>query len=103
MSKDIRAELAEVLARPKFDRLSPPGKRMAFLHLLPAAVDDVELHEIAKVCRDPDDDMVLATALAGRADVIVSGDADLLDLHPFRGIPVLTPAAFLEWAGEAPS
>ena len=41
---------------------------------------------------DPDDDAVLACALTARADVIVSGDADLLRLGRFRDIPVLTPA-----------
>jgi len=43
------------------------------------------------VCRDPDDDMVLGSALAGRADVIVTGDKDLLVLKNFRKIPILTP------------
>ena len=43
------------------------------------------------VCRDPDDDMVLGSALAGRADVIVTGDKDLLVLKTFRKIPILTP------------
>jgi len=47
-------------------------------------------------CRDPDDDWVLATALAGKAQVVVSGDADLLTLHSFRGILILSPRGFLE-------
>lgn len=48
------------------------------------------------VCRDPDDDVVLATALAARADCLITGDSDLLDLDAFRGIPILRPAAFWE-------
>lgn len=48
------------------------------------------------VCRDPDDDWILATALAGGADVIVTGDKDLLVLKRFRGIPIVTPRGFLE-------
>ena len=43
------------------------------------------------VCRDPDDDMVLGSALSGKADVIVTGDKDLLVLKSFRKIPILTP------------
>jgi putative PIN family toxin of toxin-antitoxin system len=43
------------------------------------------------VCRDPDDDMVLGSALAGKADVIVTGDKDLLVLKTFRKIPIITP------------
>ena len=46
-------------------------------------------------CRDPRDDKFLEVAVAGKADAIVSGDEDLLVLHPFAGIPILSPAAFL--------
>jgi uncharacterized protein len=42
------------------------------------------------VCRDPDDDDVLACALAAQVDVIVSGDKDLLVLGSFEGIPIVT-------------
>ena len=42
-------------------------------------------------CRDPDDLPVLGTATAGRADVLVTGDRDLLDLGDHRGIPILSP------------
>ena len=45
--------------------------------------------------RDPDDDHVLGCALATSAKVLVTGDRDLLSLHPFRGIAIVTPAAFL--------
>jgi putative PIN family toxin of toxin-antitoxin system len=48
------------------------------------------------VCRDPDDDIVLATALAAHADVIVTGDADLLVLQEHAGIPILSPRQFVE-------
>jgi uncharacterized protein len=44
------------------------------------------------VCRDPDDDDVLALALAARVDLIVSGGSDLLVLQAFEGIPIVTPA-----------
>lgn len=47
------------------------------------------------VCRDPKDDIFLDIAVAGGADVIVSGDADLLSLHPFRTIPIISGAEFL--------
>lgn len=50
------------------------------------------------VCRDPDDDAVLATALAGACDCIVTGDKDLLVIERFRQIPILTPADF--WRHE---
>jgi putative PIN family toxin of toxin-antitoxin system len=46
----------------------------------------------AQASRDPDDDAVLACALAARADLIVSGDDDLLSLKSFNGIPIVTVA-----------
>ena len=48
------------------------------------------------VCRDEDDDVVLATALTGKADVIVTSDEDLVVLKKFRGIRILPPRQFLE-------
>ena len=45
---------------------------------------------------DPDDDKFLACAVAGEVDCIVSGDSDLLNVQEFRGIPILTPRAFLD-------
>ena len=47
-------------------------------------------------CRDPKDNIVLEVAVAGEADYIVTGDNDLLVLHPFEGIPIVGPAKFLK-------
>jgi putative PIN family toxin of toxin-antitoxin system len=49
-------------------------------------------------CRDPRDDKFLEVAVHGHADLIVTGDADLLALNPFQGIAILTPAEYLERA-----
>jgi len=51
------------------------------------------------VCRDPKDNIVLETAVAGDADYIVTGDKDLMVLHPFEGVPIVGPAEFLEALG----
>jgi uncharacterized protein len=48
------------------------------------------------ICRDPDDDRVLATAVAGQTDVIVTGDQDLLVLRRHAGTRILSPRQFLE-------
>ena len=56
----------------------------------------VEANQHVTGCRDPRDDKFLALAVSGRATHIVSGDADLLSLHPFRGIPILPPSEFIK-------
>lgn len=48
-----------------------------------------------QVSRDPNDDHVLGCAVAAGAQVLVTGDKDLLTLHPFRGVAIVTPAGFL--------
>ncbi len=48
------------------------------------------------MCRDPDDDAVLALALAAKVDFIISGDEDLLAIGVFQGIPILSPAQALQ-------
>jgi putative PIN family toxin of toxin-antitoxin system len=49
------------------------------------------------VCRDPDDDIVLGTAVAGNAPCIVTGDADLLVLRQFQGIDLVRPIEFADY------
>ena len=58
------------------------------------------LPDIDQVCRDPDDDHVLAAAVAVKANLIVTGDKDLLTLGQFQGIRILPPQAFLNEAAE---
>ncbi len=61
------------------------------------AVEPIVLE--SQVSRDPDDDLVLGTALAGRCDAIVTGDRDLLDLDTHRGIAIVSPRGF--WSFES--
>jgi putative PIN family toxin of toxin-antitoxin system len=87
-------QLLDVIARPYFDLLIG-GDARAWLHRLMASAELVANTERITACRDPTDDKFLELAVNGRADMIISGDNDLLDLNPFRGIPIITPAAFL--------
>ena len=87
-------ELAAVLARDKFAAmLAAKGMTPAFLMqrygLLTKLVTPLA---IERTVRDPDDDAVLATAIAAQAQIIVSGDNDLLVLHPYNDIRILNPA-----------
>jgi predicted nucleic acid-binding protein len=49
-----------------------------------------------RACRDPKDNMILELAVNGGADLIVTGDQDLLSLRRFQEIPILSPAEYLE-------
>ncbi len=55
----------------------------------------IEIKEKVEECRDPKDNKFLELAINGKATAIVSGDKDLLILHPFRGIPIVTVSQFL--------
>jgi putative PIN family toxin of toxin-antitoxin system len=94
-STDTLRELMTTLLSPKFDRYVPRERRDALLLLLAPLIEIVEVVQRVQASRDPDDDKFLEVAVNGRADVIVSGDGDLLHLHPFRGIAILTPAAYM--------
>ena len=82
-----------VTLRRKF-RLTPDD--LPILAIYRQHADWCEPVKLAEaVCRDPDDDWVLATALAGDAGAIVSGDADLLTLDRYSGIEMLSPRQFV--------
>lgn len=94
-------ELADVLMRQQCSkRLSAIGQSGAqVLADYMQAVELVEPVAIQPTSRDPDDDAILACALAARADLIVSGDEDLLVLKHFRDIPIVTAANAIERIG----
>jgi putative PIN family toxin of toxin-antitoxin system len=56
----------------------------------------IEITESVIACRDPKDDKFLEVAVCGDASLIITGDKDLLDLHPYRGISIVTPRQFLD-------
>ena len=97
-SKTLLAELTRILARKKFARslatstLSIDELVLGYAELTTI----VNPAEIAPTSSDPDDDHVLACALAAGADLIVSGDPDLLNLKQFLTLPIVTPREAVE-------
>ena len=99
-SRELMAELERVLSYPRILKvLTTRGLTASDLVRQIGLVSDLVMAPALKhpVCRDPDDDAVLACALAAGAELIVSGDKDLLVLQSFEGIPILTAAQALAW------
>lgn len=95
MTFETLEELGIVLRRQRFDRYLDLADRLDFLAKLSKDVIMIAPSEPIGQCRDPKDDKFLEAAVWGNADCIVTGDADLLVLHPFRGIRICTPTDFL--------
>ncbi len=87
------SELTEVILRPKFQRYASVEKRGKALASLETTW--VAITQQVRLCRDPKDNMILEVALNGRADLIITGDKDLLSLGSFGEILILTPAQYV--------
>ena len=88
-------ELAEVISRAKFDPYLSVAERQEFVRLLGRIVELVPIVRQVRACRDPRDDKFLEVAVNGRADLMITGDRDLLALDPFMGIAITNPAGYL--------
>ncbi len=93
-------ELEEVLNRPKFisflqnAHVTPHNLIMDYAQLATVVTPE---HIPSVVTQDPDDNEVVACALASKADLIISGDSDLLSLRKYENIPILSPKEFIRW------
>jgi uncharacterized protein len=103
-SPSLLAELADVLGRAKFDVILTRTKTsrersLAEVRQLAEVIEPPPLPQ--PVCRDPDDDQVLALALAAKVELIVSGDNDMLSLGSFEGIAIVAPAEAIGLIGAS--
>lgn len=102
-SPALLAELETVIGRAKFDAIltrsnTSRARALVEVRQLAEVIEPPPLPQ--PVCRDPDDDRVLALAVAAQADLIVSGDDDLLALGSFHGIPIVTAVQAVERIGR---
>lgn len=98
-SAATEAQLLAVIARPYLAPLIAPVT-IDWLKQLMAKAELVTITESIAACRDATDDKFLELAVSGHADCILTGDADLLVLNPFRGIPIVNPATFVQGASR---
>ncbi|NRA27203.1 MAG: putative toxin-antitoxin system toxin component, PIN family [Opitutales bacterium] len=90
------AELDDVLAQPKFQKYISANERHEFFLLLSRFGSVFDIDHSVTLCRDPKDNKFLEVALSSSATCLLTGDQDLLELHPFRGTEILSPASFLQ-------
>lgn len=98
VSDEILQELGETLSKPKLqDKIKfLKTNKIALIQVVQQLSERCSLNPLdVPDLRDPDDTIILATALAADADVIITGDLDLLSLNKFRDIPILNPTDFL--------
>ncbi|MCG2842380.1 putative toxin-antitoxin system toxin component, PIN family [Sandaracinobacter sp. RS1-74] len=96
-SEETFTEFRTRLWRPKFDKYLTIERRNQLLHDFSAIADWADISQISTPApsRDPNDDMFVQTAIAGTARWLVSGDRDLLEIPPFEGVTILSPADLL--------
>ena len=88
-------EFKEVIFRKKFNRYFVSNEeKLELLHEIENSIEQFFPSENINACRDPKDDKFLELAVAANASCIITGDKDLLILHPFRGIPILNATDF---------
>jgi uncharacterized protein len=95
-SEKIYNELVKILMLPKFDKYVSLYGRKKFIESFEHKATFVKVEEVINACRDPKDDMFLELAVSGNANIIITGDKDLLVLNPFRGIQIISPKEFIE-------
>ncbi len=96
VSEPTLSELAQTLAKPKFDRYVNIEDRRRFFELFARLAEWVTVTSTIRVCRDARDNRFLELAVDGVATLLVTGDKDLLALASFRTTTILTPAEVLE-------
>jgi putative PIN family toxin of toxin-antitoxin system len=101
-SLELIEEIDEVLSRAKFRKYITDQEREEFLDSFIDRGILIEVVDVVNECRDAKDDKILELSLSGKADLIISGDKDLLVLNPFRSIQIQSVDQFLKSVGHYP-
>ena len=90
ISESTFSEFYHTITRKKFDKYLSLEKRLQFLAKLRTKASLIEIAETISICRDVKDNKFLELGVSGNANFIITGDKDLLVLHPFRNIDITT-------------
>jgi putative PIN family toxin of toxin-antitoxin system len=97
-SEETLAEFQDVMLREKFARI-PVSIRRSFIANYRELVTVILPHVQVRDCIDPTDNKFLSLAVSGNASVILSDDKHLRQLHPFRGVDIVSPKTYLQRTG----
>ncbi len=96
-SNDLFSELIEVLQRPKFKKYFSEAAIEELMSMLYDRVTWVEIEHTFTDCRDAKDNFLLDLAVSGQADLLITGEDDLLSLNPFHGIQIISYRDFTHY------
>jgi putative PIN family toxin of toxin-antitoxin system len=97
ITADILTDIEKTLKKPKFGLSSEDVE--SFLDDIKKHAQKVTAlpqHKATGICRDADDDKILECAHAAKADYIITGDKDLLDIKEYNGVRIVTASEYLE-------
>lgn len=95
-SEELMQEFVSVTGRPKFARYFNLQTVEELLSVIHEVATFVQVTTTVSICRDPKDDFLLALALDSNADVLITGDSDLLELEQVGGTRIMTLSSFLD-------
>lgn len=96
VSSETWDEFELVSSRTKFAKFYTSEERANFVLMLAQSIKLIEVSHAVEDCRNPKDNRFLNLALSSQCEIIVSGDRDLCDMSPYRGIRIITPTDFLQ-------
>jgi len=95
-SKETFSEFEEVLKRPKFDKFLSKERRLNFINKIFELSVFYEVHDKTDICRDPKDNKFLDIAIVSHAELLITGDEDLLILERIEKTSIITPRNFVD-------
>lgn len=95
-SQELLDEFLEVARRPKFRRFFSSTDIEEILETIEEYAEFVKVQTQIEVCRDPKDNFLLSLSIDGNADVLLTGDKDLLEINKFGETIILTISEFLQ-------
>ncbi|MCF2503459.1 putative toxin-antitoxin system toxin component, PIN family [Dyadobacter sp. CY107] len=95
-SEELMQEFLQVAGRPKFKKYFSSDDLEAILQSIEEFADFVHVTTVTTLCRDPKDNFLLSLAIASKADYLLTGDTDLLDIKKITNTEILTISQFLQ-------